>query len=812
MSGWDLRLAMRRVLSRPGYCVLLVAITAVGIGSATTVFSVVDQLMLRPAPFAFADRLVEVLDTNRKTRGGGNSLTPEKIAGWQAQPALFERFEASAPAQFDLTGDGEPERVSGLVVSVNLFPMLGVQPRLGRGFAAPDGRPGADRVVIVSDDLWRRRFGATADVLGRRVTLNDDEYTIVGVMPRRFRLIDEKAAVWVPYDVAANIKDDPRLGFYGWGRLARGVRFADAAKTADAIADHLQQQTPIARSWDLRIEPMTVAYVNPVTRTALLVVLGAVTFVLLITCANVATLLLSQAPLRVREMAIRSALGAGRARLFKSVLLESVVLAAAGGALGILLARWGVRALLAIAPARFASGMTTTIEVDARVVGVAIALTLVTGVLTGLLPAIRGSRPDLEATLRGTSAAARGSFGFAPGALVALEVSFSVVLLVGTALMARTLLNLEAITPGFEPAGLVSMHIDLPSDRYPSAAARAAFFETLFERLRSVPGISDATLAYGVPPEQGGFTWGKLEAEGRTPETAETIVPMNTVWPSYFRTLGISIVAGRGFEKDDVGDDRVIVSKGLADRLWPGGAAVGQRFRVGPTSPWRTVVGVAANVETRSAGEERTSLALYYPWRVSSPPAAATVAAARPRRTYAYGLVIVRAADAAHSVPAIKRQVAAIDSQQPVDRVALVTDLYAEAFARQRFVLILMSAFSVVAVALTAAGLVGVLAQVVARRTREIGVRMALGARPADVLRLIGSQGLAMTLAGALAGLGTALWLSRGLRALLFGIAPTDPVSFAAVAVFLVLVGAVASWIPARSATRIDPAVALRVE
>jgi putative ABC transport system permease protein len=807
----DFHLAIRRLAARPGYTALLVLIVGVGVGAATTVFSVVDQLLLRPAPFAFADRLVDVLDTNRVTRGGGNNLTPEKIAGWQAQPALFERFEAAAPLQFDVTGDAEPERISGLNVSIGLFSMLGVEPRLGRGFMAGDGRPGGPPVAIISEDIWRRRFGGQPDALGRALTLNDQDYTVVGVMPRRFRLIQDKESVWLPVDIGANRGDRTMRSFYGLARLAPGVRLPAAQQMADSIADRLQAASPIARTWDLRLDRKQVASVDPTTRTALFVLLGAVTFVLFITCANVANLFLSHAPLRLREMAICAALGSGRARLIRGVLAESLLLAAAGGALGVVLANWGVAAMLAAAPAGLSFRATSPVEVDGRIVAVAIAMTLVTGLVIGLLPALRGSKPNIESTLRASSSSARSSFGRVPAALVVFEVAFSIVLLVGAALMARTMANLQAIDPGFEPSGLIALHVDLPTDRYRSLQARGAFFDELFQRLRGVPGVTGMALATGLPPGQGGFSWGALEGEGSSVAPARAIVPINRVSPEYFGTLRIPLRAGRAFEAGD-GDDVAIVSQGLADRLWPGATAVGKRFRIaGARDAWSTVVGVVGNVESRAAGEERTVLQIYDPLTV---PRGAAAAAPPPagRRTYASRLLVVRAQDPSAAIADIKRQVWAIDPAQSVQRVALVTDTYAEAFGRQRFVLLLMSIFSFIAVALTAAGIFGVLSQIVMRRTREIGIRMALGARPSDVLGQVLSRGLALTLAGAVIGLGAAVGLTRVLGSLLFGVSPTDPLSFATVGVFLVAVALLSCWLPARAAMRIEPASALRVD
>jgi putative ABC transport system permease protein len=445
--------------------------------------------------------------------------------------------------------------------------------------------------------------------------------------------------------------------------------------------------------------------------------------------------------------------------------------------------------------------------VDGRVVAAAVALTIVTGLAIGLLPAIRGTRANIDTTLRATSSAVRSSYGRAPATLVVLEVAFSLVLLVGTALMARTLVNLAAIDPGFEPEGLVAMHVDLPSDRYP-AGTRGAFFDAVFERLRRVPGVTGAAIAMGLPPGQGGFSWGTLEAEGgvRLPDVR---VPRNNVSPQYFPTLRIPIVAGRNFTADDT-SDRVIISRGLADRLWPGGSAIGKRFRF-VDSEWQTVVGVAANVETRGARDARTDFQLYNAW-ISRPPAPSTAPAVPRRRTFDWRLLIVRADNPSAAIPEIKRAIWAVDPKQPVERIALVSDLYGDAFGRQRFVLMLMSAFSIVALGLTAAGIFGVLSQIVMRRTREIGIRMVLGARPSDVMRQVLRNGLALSLLGAAIGIAAALTLSRVLRTLLFGVTPWDPVSFAVVAVFLVAVAVAACWLPARSAMRIEPAAALRVE
>ena len=809
----DIRIGVRRLAGRPAYTLLIIGTLALGIGATTAVFSVVDQTVLRPAPFPYADRLVDVLHIHSVTKSGGSSLTPEKIVGWQGQPSMFERFEAYSFQQMDVTGGTEPERISGLNVSIGLFSMLDARPMLGRAFQRGDGAPGSERTVIISEAVWRRRFARQPDVLGRQMLMNDLGYTIVGVMPRRFRLLREDESFWLPIDMSAQPADSTFRG-YGIARLAPGVTQDDAQPLADQLAERLQQESPLPATWGLGLNQKHVARVDGTTRTALFVLLGAVGFVLLITCANVANLFLSQAPARQREMAIRSALGAGRGLLIRSVLVESVLLAVVGGGLGILLARWGIDAILAAAPERMMSMSTTPIEIDGRVLAVAGSLTLLTGFLFGLFPALRGSRPNLETTLRGgEQSAGRSSYGRVPASLVIIEVAFAVILLVGATLMTRTLANLNGIDPGFDPDGLVVMHVALPSDRYPTLAAHVAFFDAVSEKVSGLSGVSGVAVSQGTPPSIGAISFGKPEIEGRAaPEGPTVVVPNGTVSPSYFSTLGIPIIAGRGFTSTEP-DDTVIVSQAFADRYWPDGNAIGGRFRMGSNFPWRTVVGIAGNVQASYGTDTRTLLQYYVPWVMRTPAKEAATAPARPgppARSYGYRQLIVRAANPAAAVPLIKEQIWSIDPNQPVERVALVADTYAEMFGKQRFVLLLMGAFAFLALLLTAAGIFGVLSQAVAQRTREIGIRMALGARPEDVLELVVSRAMLLTAAGAALGVGGALLLVKTVSALLYGVSPTDPVSFAIVILLLAAVALVACWLPTRAAMRVDPAVALR--
>jgi len=787
----------------------MVVILGIGIGAATAVFSVVDQTILRPPPFAHAERLVEVMD---RYPGGARSTTlrPEKIAGWQQQHSLFEAFEAYTRRQFDLTGGGlEPERMSGLVVSNGLLRMLGVRPSFGRGFADDDGRPGGERVVLISDALWRRKFGGEPSVLGTHITLNDVQHTIIGVMPRRFQLTG-KDDLFLPVDVRASSGDTATRHFFtGIGRLARGVDSSSQQKLADTLAARMQSDTPLPSEpfWNIHLARKKVAYVSETTQTALFVLLGAVGFVLLITCANTANLFLSQIGIRGHEMAVRAALGAARARLLREVLTESVLLAVCGGAVGVLLATWGVDGIVAAAPPNLTFNSTSPIEVDTRILAGAAAMTVLTVVLFGLVPAIRASRPNLEWILKSARGAGALPYSRFSAALIVAEVAFSLILLVGAALMIRTFANLQALDPGFEPVGLIAMEVSLPTDKYVGEGSRSAFFEAVRDRLVATPGVSDVAGAAGVFGG-GGIHYTTPEVEGGSPSApkAEVSVPSNRVTAEFFRVMRIPLVAGRTFTDAD-GSDSIVISKALANRYWPNGDAVGRALKLFANGEWETVVGVAGDIEGRAGGGD-TPLYIYRPLARPSVSSGSV-----PRvRGYVTRAIIVRASDAAAIVPAMRAAVWAVDRNQPIGRVALVEDLYAEAFVRERFVLQLMTAFGIIAVVLTAAGIFGVLSQIVARKTREIGIRIALGARSADVLRLIMSRGLTLLLIGTTLGLAGAVALSRFLEALLFQVKSVDPVSFTVVTVVMIGIGLVACWLPTRRAIRVDPAVALRVE
>jgi putative ABC transport system permease protein len=806
----DIRCAIRRLAARPGHTAVMILTLALGIGSTTAVYSVADALLFRQEPFAFADRLVGVLDANRAKRGGGSSLTPEKLAGWQTEATVFDRFEGFTFQSFDVAGDGEPQRVRGALVSTGLFSMLGVQPRLGRFFEEGDGAAGTPRVVIIGERLWRSRYGARSDIVGRTLQLDDEPHVIVGVAPRRFHLFGSEVA-WVPVDLRHPGTEAGATRFYGIGRVARGLTTQIAQQRVDTIATGLQAASPLPRSWDLLLVPRLLATRGQQIQTALFVLLGVVALVLLIACANIASLLLSRAVGRAREIAVRAALGASRARLARDVLIESGIVGSAGGGFGVLFAAWGVPAVLNLAPSSFVWSNTTTVEVDGRVLFFAACVTFLTALLFGLVPALRGSGVRLEGALRGASQQITGrqSDRRLQSVLVIIEMALSMVLLVGAALMMRSLVALESENPGFDPTHLLSLRIELPTDRYPTTAARQAFFHQVEERVAAMGGVHSVADARGIPPTFG-FSWGTPAIDGGRPlpSTQPTTISVNTVGTGYFATLGMRFVAGRPFNAAD-GENAIVVSTSMAQKLWPGGAALGHQFRF-DRDPWQTVVGVVGDVDTR-IGDQKVAMQMYEPF---------AVAAARPgtgpdaprRRQYSGEMLLVRADDPLRLVSAVKSAVWAVDKSQPVEQVALVEDLFADSFWQQRFTLVLMALFAGVAVVIGAAGLFGVLSELVAQRTREIGVRIALGATPKQVAWLITSRGLGLAGIGTLAGIAGAAALTRVLGSLLVGVSRLDSISFGATAIFLMLVALAACWAPTRRASAIEPAVSLRAE
>jgi putative ABC transport system permease protein len=809
----DARFALRLSRRSPWFAATALATLALGIGACTTVFTVVDHVLFRSPPYFDGDRLVQVIGLDGPRGGGGNILNAHLIRGWQAQ-GVFERLEGYGPQQFDVAGDGEPERIFGYTVTTGLFSMLGIAPERGRLFGPGDGRPGDERVAILGHGVWLRRFGGSADAVGATILLNNDPHRIVGIMPKHFLSRDD--AILVPLDLAGH-DGDPAFGnFIGLGRLHTGVSADTAQARTDALAAALNERDPQVRprSWYLRVRPWRIVYLSDMARDALLILLGAVGFVLLIACANVANLLLARGVVREREMAVRSALGASRARLIRQGLTESVLLSVGGGALGVGLAYAGIRAAVAALPTMpFIDIGGVDLGIDGRILAFASALSCLTTVAAGLAPAVGASGPNLDSGLRGSASGSGSSSRQMSGGLVLAEVAFSIVLLVGSALMVRTFLRLNALEPGFDPSDVLTAAISLPSDRYPTPAARQEFFDSLSSTVSRLPGVSGVAMADGLPPIEHDINFGTVEGDDTPIRRAEPDRMSGglVVTPQFFDVLKIPFVEGRTFARREPGD-AAIINAALASRLWPGASAVGRRIRVYEQAPWLTVVGVVANMEMRlNISNERTPLQIYTPLDVVAadvqplPPA-------RARRAFVSRRIMVRTGDPAMIVPAFKREVWALDKTLPVQQIELLQDVWKQTFAPQLLVVLLMSLFSAVAAALAAAGLFAVVSHVVARRTREIGIRVALGATRRDIFRLVMTRVMALVLIGVALGLGGAAALSRTLTALLFEVSPYDTVSFVAVSAGLLVVALVACWLPTRRAITVDPTTALRTE
>ena len=805
--GSDVRTVTRRLAGQPGATALTILTLALAIGVAAAVFSIVDQLILRPPPFLHADRLVNVLHQTGPNRPGGG-LTPEKILGWQQQFAVFERLESYAGASFDLTEAVEPQQIDARVVSLGLFDMLGIRTHIGRPFAEGDGAPGSEKVAILSHEFWTSRFGGSPSVLGSHIVLNDERYTVIGVLRPGTTLLTGDEPVWLPFDLDAWGAGTPAYRFFGIGRLNAALDASQARTTADAIAAELGQSTPLTGTWYLGIDEKRSAQLTPTTRQTLFVLLGAVTLLLLIACVNVTSFALGQTLRRERELRLRAAIGAGRWRLLRECLVETLLLAAAAGLAAAVIARIALAVLLAAAPAGLAFMTTRAVEIDVRVFAIMTAAALTAGLLAGLLPGFRSSRVDLSSALRdGTRGSERGlSFGGGIGALVVIEVAMAMVLLVGSTLMSRSLIAFHAREPGFDVGKLMTVEMALPSHRYPNEQARREFFGALDAALRRQPGIEASAYAWGIPPAAGSWLARLLQAEGREPASGSLEFFANAVSPAYFETTGTRLLAGRAFTPEDA-DDQVIVSEAVARLLWGDEPAVGRRLRDSPKDQWLTVVGVAGNVESRRAGQ-RSDLQMYVP--LALPRGSSVPASSGRERSYIRQLLIVRASDPALAQAAVRQQVRVLDPYQPVGTFVSGTEIYAKPFAQQQFLLTVMSVFAGVALLLAAMGIFGILSQAVTQRRREIGIRMALGAGSARLVRLLVGRGVGLAALGAAVGTIASLFGVRVLEGLLFGVTPFDAPSFLFVVAVILIVALTACWWPATRALAVDPAEVLR--
>ena len=796
----DVRFALRGLAQRPGFTAVALATLAIGIGANAAVYSVAQAVLLRPLPFREPDRLVMVWERNVSRNRTRNVVNPGNYLAWRERDAVFEEIAAFAPSSRNVTGEGAAVRLDGAVVTTNFFDTLGRGPALGRAFVEPDGRPGAPDVVVISDSLWRSRFASDPGVIGRSLMLNGEPAAVVGVMPAGFAYPSD-SALWLPLTIGeGGLQRDARgRSLMTVARLRDGVTAGQAQAALDALAPQLVAQRPeFNTGWDAFVAPLHADVVRDV-RPAVLVLAGAVGLVLLIGCGNLATLLLARALGREREIAIRRALGAGTVRLVGQLLTESLVLALAGGALGLLLASWLMRALMALVPPEVAALFHPAL--DFRVAAMALSLSVASAVLFGLAPAWQTVRPDLVRSLR-EGAAGSGLSGRRrrlARVVVAGEVALALILLAGAGTLLRSFARLSAVDAGFDPERVLTLQVSLAGDRYADGKA-ARFYADAMERIGALPGVESAAGISWRPFAVGAATRFAVPDRPAPNAGQEPAAEVRMVTPGLFRTLGLALREGRDFDaRDTEGRPQVvIVNEHVARTFWPGQSAIGRRIAMQWGGPLDAeIVGVAA--DARLVGLDTPARATLY-WPVS-----------QVRNDFMTLLVKAsgRPGDVAGSV---RQAIASIDPELPVAKVAPLADVMADSIARPRFVFLVIGAFAATAILLAALGLFGVLSYSVGQRLPEMGVRLALGARPRDVAALVLREGVVVSAVGAAAGLLGALVLARFLEGLLFETSPRDPLAIAGVVGVVALVSLAAAWLPARRASRVDPAHVLRAE
>ncbi|HEU4631285.1 MAG TPA: ABC transporter permease [Gemmatimonadaceae bacterium] len=800
--GRDARVAMRALRRTPAFTAIAVFCLAVGIGANAAIFSVVNAVLLRPLPYAEPERLVRIYEHMKDQAGWTGSVSQPNFVDWRAQNASYSQLAAYTTSSRILEGGSEPERVRTLVASANLPALLGVQPLLGRTFGPGEDEPGAPRVALLGEGMWRRRFGADPAVLGRAIRLDDQPYVVVGVMPDRatFPAGGNPMDVWIPYVPSARERENRGSHFLAVvGRLKPGVTIEQAQADLSRIADRLEQQYPDAQA---NRGVLTYALRETVvgdTRPALLILLGAVGLVLLIACANVANLLLARAATRRHEVALRLALGAGRGRLVRQLLVESLLLAAAGAVAGTALAWLALRAIGPLVATALPVG--GGVPLDMRVFAFLAAVSVVSGLLFGLVPALQASRADVRGSLvdAGGKSTAGGGQQRLRGGLVVAEIALSLVLLVGAGLLMRGFVALRGTPPGLDPTNVLTAHIAIPDGKYDSTEAVQQLLRPILERARAIPGVTSASMI-NLLPIQSAWTNGSFRVVGQpVPEPGkEPIAELRFVGTDFFRTLGIPVLRGRDFQLREA-QPVVIINEALAKKHFPDQDPIGRQLAGLGEQPL-TIVGVVGSV--RQAGLDQAPLKeLYFP-----------LDALQPGWVSEMTVVLRTTVEPAGVTNALRRSVRSVDPGQPVYRVLTMEEVVNESLADRRLHLWLLGGFAAVALLLAAAGLYGVISYLVAQRTREIGIRVALGAQPGDVVRLVMRHGALLTLAGVAAGLVGAFFLTRLLSSLLYGVSARDPVVFGGFAAALAAVALLATWVPARRATRVDPVVALRTE
>jgi predicted permease len=801
----DLRYAVRLLWKTPGFTAIAILSLGLGIGANTAIFSLVNAVLLKPLPFSDPERLVMVWEDMSAIGFPIGEPAPGTYSDWKRQNQVFDDMAMLNWRNLNLTGDGDPEKVAAYGVSANLFPLLGTRPALGRNFLPEEDRPDAAKVVMLSHALWQQRYGGDPGIVNRDILLNGEKYTVVGVMPADFQFLQRYIGLWVPAAFSQQELTN-RASHYLTvvARLKPGVSLEQADADIKAITGRIAQNYPNqAEGMSSSVVSMREQLAGKVRHSLLLLVV-AVGFVLAVACANIASLLLSRATARRKEIALRTALGASRAQIIRQLLTESVLLAGLGGAVGLLFALWSFTLLQQLVPA----GMTrlATLQIDLPVLGYAMAVSLTTGILFGLAPALQASKVDLNEALKQSGGRTGSSHAGSRlrGAFVVAEVALALVLLVGAGLLMQTIFHLRNQYAVFQPDKLLTLRTALPEDRYTQHTKRVAFYDQVLERVQALPGVTQVGYTTSVPLKwKGGAN--DFIIEGRQPEPG---VLMNAVHrqvsKDYLQAIGIGLRQGRYF---DGGDNQssmpvAIINETLARQYWPDEEPVGKRFKIAVNSaPWLTIVGVVADV--RQMGMDVAVKAeMYVPYRqIKSHPWYT------PR-----DLVIRTTGNPENLVSSVRQEIRAVDPELPISNIATMEEVLGEESGSRRVGMLLLTAFAGLALLLASLGIYGVLSYFVAQQTPEIGVRLALGAQQRDILRLVLGKGLTWTFVGVAIGSVAAFALTRWMASLLFGVSASDPLTFALVAGLLTGVALLACYLPARRAAKVDPLVALRYE